>query len=196
MVFFLAKSHFDQWRDGLYPSLRFSHLYISVFADFCARVMYRELLCFLEELHWVLLAGREPCSHVQNAETHTSKWTQALMQAGLGEQLNHGRSTHGSYSPKGCFWAPPLSPAWHSQVQSTQVQSLATGVHGCKGEIFVELRIAFFIFIFFSGQKYCHFFFFLINLIRYNLSLLFSAAFVYFLIRTDTGQLVQCNCLT
>jgi len=31
---------------------------------------------------------------------------------------------------------------------------------------------------------------FFINLIRYNLSQLFSAAFVYFLIRTDTGQLV------
>lgn len=37
---------------------------------------------------------------------------------------------------------------------------------------------------------------FSINLIRCNLSLLFSAAFVYFLIRTDTGQLVWCNCLT
>lgn len=41
---------------------------------------------------------------------------------------------------------------------------------------------------FFLGKNIVTFCF--INLIRYNLSQLFSAVFVYFLIRTDTGQLV------
>lgn len=44
-------------------------------------------------------------------------------------------------------------------------------------------------FFFFSWGKILSLFFF-INLIRYNLSQLFSAVFVYFHIRTDTGQLV------
>lgn len=132
----------------------------------------------------------------QNTHTHTHAGTHASNVGGMGKwwqptslraksniQLVRHSSSLGT---KGDYKALLFSPAWHSHIQA-KVWNSAGGVHACEHVIFVMLQFASF---FFSCGKILSLFFFSINLIRCNLSQLFSAVFVYFLIRTDTGQLV------